>query len=330
MHAITTDGALEERLGKPPSLVFLKTINHLDDGALSWIAASHLMIASLADADRIGIVLAGGAPGWANGDSRHLHLPTAMIDQTDRAVPGASFGSSFLIPSLNEILRVNGQVVANDGVIVRVRVDECYIHCGKALIRSEFWSRASDADVPDQVSFFGQATRFMALASVNSDGRADLSPKGDPAGLMVQFSGDAMWFADRPGNKRIDSFRNIVTQPRVASLLIIPGTNTVVEVTGQATIVDDPEICARFIVGGKVPALVIGIRGLMTRFYDSPSLARAGLWPAPAAPKDVSAAKIGVGHIKLSRSEEAKAVAEQLSPGMIEAGLRADYEKNLY
>ncbi|WP_443971467.1 hypothetical protein [Sphingobium sp. CR28] len=65
------------------------------------------------------------------------------------------------------------------------------------------------AAAPDLASLatFAEHCRFLALATSNSDGYADLSPKGDPAGLIVKIEGNTLRFADRPGNKRIDSFR---------------------------------------------------------------------------------------------------------------------------
>lgn len=331
MVAITDLAMLEERVGTPSPLVFMKMTDRLDEGALGWIAASPLMIASFADARDVSVTLGGGRAGWAGGDARELRLPAAALDDPSLAVPGTSFGSSFLVPSLNEILRVNGRVAANDGRSIAVEVEECYIHCGKALIRSDFWAPRTPQPGPDELPSFAQATRFMALATVDAAGRGDLSPKGDPAGLMVRLDGDTLWFADRPGNKRIDSFRNIVSQPKVAALLVTPGTVRVAEVTGVARIDDDEEIRDRFAVGDKVPELATGIAATTARLRDSASLVRAALWPARAAPAEVNAGKIAVGHLKLAKAEAAQAAAEKMAaPGVAEAAMQADYRNNLY
>lgn len=330
-HAITTDAALEEHIGKASPLIHQKAISWLDEGALGWIAASPLMIASIADGERIGVTLGGGPPGWASGDTHELLLPAAMIDDPGLVRAGASFGSSFLIPSIREVVRVNGRIASNDGDLIRVQVEECYLHCGKALIRSAFWKALPSDGAPDDMSTFSAASRFMALATANADGQADLSPKGDPAGQMAQCRSDAMWFADRPGNKRIDSFRNIVTRPGVAAILIIPGSTRVAHVVGEARIVDDPDVRACFTVDDKVPALATGIHHFTADLWESAALARAGLWPAPPAPANVKAARIALGHIKFAQSEEARMVAQAMSaPGVVEGALEADYEKNLY
>lgn len=86
---------------------------------------------------------------------------------------------------------------------------------------------------PADLAAFVAASRFMALATVGAEGRADVSPKGDPAGCMAQLDGDRLWFADRPGNRRVDSFRNIVDQPQAALALLVPGATAVVIVRGR-------------------------------------------------------------------------------------------------
>ena len=76
----------------------------------------------------------------------------------------------------------------------------------------------------------------MSLATMDSQGRVDVSPKGDPQGSMIRLADDAAWFADRPGNRRADSFRNILSQPRVALAAFLPGITRIALVSGTARI----------------------------------------------------------------------------------------------
>src|SRR3546814_15012643 len=92
----------------------------------------------------------------------------------------------------------------------------------------------------------------MALATIDAAGCADLSPKGDPAGAMAHIAGDQLWFADRPGNRRADSFRNIIAQPRIAAALLIPGSSHIAIIRGTAMLTDDANARASFEVQGKV------------------------------------------------------------------------------
>jgi uncharacterized protein len=328
---IATVAALEERIGKASELVRLKSIDHLDEGALNWIKASPLMFAGFGDARRLALTLGGGDPGWAEGDAHELRLSALKLDDHALAQPGSSFGSIFLIPSISEILRVNGRVAEIDRGQIRVSIEECYFHCGKALIRSSFWDASDGAIAPDGVSAFASAGRFLALATIDTQGRADLSPRGDPAGAMTCFEDGTLWFADRPGNKRVDSFRNIMVQPRVAAAIIIPGSAQVIRILGNARITEDEPLRARFAVNGKIPALVTGIDHLTVERRESSALARADLWPAPTAPAHINPAKIAIAHMKLNKSADARLAGAAMSePGVMERELAKEYKKNLY
>ncbi|MBP7334235.1 pyridoxamine 5'-phosphate oxidase family protein [Niveispirillum sp.] len=330
MNLLTTRDHLEAVIGTPPAMVTAKTIDHLDPGAISWLAASVIMVASVAHGDDIDVLIGGDAPGWATGHQDTLILPAASLDATGCLVPGAGFGSIFLVPGLNEIMRVNGRVASSDQTGIRVTVDECYIHCGKALIRSDFWSPVSKSDEISLDAFTGEC-RFLALATCDSHANADLSPKGDPAGLMVRLDDGAIRFADRPGNRRIDSFRNMIEQPRVAAALIVPGLYRVIVVHGRARITDDPSEREAFTVGDKVPQLVTVVGDARIELRDSSALRRVAAWPAPPPPEGLKAGKIATGHLKLSKGLSARLAGYVMSvPGLVERELAKDYKANLY
>ncbi len=332
---ITTVEALECVIGKTPPPMHLKVIDHLDAGALHWISRSPLMFAGFGDGSGVGVTLAGGAPGFASGDARELRLPVALLDDPTLARPGAAFGSLFPLPGIGETLRVNGRVTSVDANEVQIAVDECYGHCGKALIRSEFWSVQSIASAPDDIASFVAGSRFLALASMSAEGHADLSPKGDPAGSMVQFDGNTLWFADRPGNRRVDSFRNMIDRPQVALALLIPGSTHIAVLRGDARLTTDEAARARFTVQEKTPLLAIRVEVSAIELRDSPALARANLWPVHAE-IDIDPAKLFVEHIKLNKADGIGAALARASlsvPGvtaLLKKGLDKDYKENLY
>lgn len=332
---ITTVEALEAVVGKTPPPMHLKVIDHLDLGALRWISKSPLLFAGFGDEPGVGVTLAGGAPGFARGDSRELRLPVALLDDPALARPGAAFGSLFLLPGIRETLRVNGRVTIADADEIRIAVDECYGHCGKSLIRSEFWSAQPIANASDDMASFVADSRFLALATTSAEGHADLSPKGDPAGCMVQFDGNTLWFADRPGNRRVDSFRNIIGRPQVALALLIPGSTHVAVLRGNAQLTTDEAARARFTVQDKTPLLVIRVDDSAIELRASSALARANLWPVRAE-TDIDPAKLFVEHIKLNKAGGIGAALARASlsvpgvTGLLKKGLDKDYKENLY
>ncbi|WP_224372302.1 pyridoxamine 5'-phosphate oxidase family protein [Hyalangium versicolor] len=334
--SIETVDELEAIIGKVPPAIQLKVINHLDAGALRWIAASPLMFAGFARGTTLGVTLGGGPPGFASGDAQTLRLPVAMLDEPSLAQVGQGFGALFLLPGTGETLRVNGTVSAQDPGEIHITVHECYGHCAKALIRSEFWEAQPHGRVPSDPSAFIDAARFMALATIDAQGHADLSPKGDPAGTMVRLDDHRVWFADRPGNRRIDSFRNILAQPRVAAALLIPGSAYVASVSGTARITTDEAVRSRFAVQGKVPALVTAIDEAAIQIHESPALARANLWPAKPPTHGIHVARLFIEHVKLNKEKGlgARLASVALSvpgvSGLLEKGLEKDYKDNLY
>lgn len=330
---IATIADLEAAIGKTPPAMHLKVIDHLDAGALRWIAAAPLAFVGLGAGRTVAITLAGGTPGFAQADAQTLRLPLALLDDPASVRADLACGMLFLAPGIGETLRVNGRVAAVADGEATVAVEECYVHCAKALIRSEFWSAAPLRHPPGSPEAFVAATRFVALATIDAAGRADLSPKGDPAGCMTRLDQGRLWFAERPGNRRADSYRNIIAQPRVAAALLIPGAAAVAIVTGAAHLTADAAARAAFTVRGKLPALAAGFDDLAIALRPSPALARARLWPLDAAAQGIDPAQMLGAHVRLNKDKGlgARIAGALVSiPGLMQKGLDKDYKSNLY
>ncbi|MDQ8730246.1 pyridoxamine 5'-phosphate oxidase family protein [Bradyrhizobium sp. LHD-71] len=333
---ITSVADLEAVIGKTPLPMTLKVIDHLDEGALRWIRLSPLMVAAFGDGAVVAVTLAGGEAGFAAGSTRELRLPIALLDDPASARPGAAVGSLFPLPGVTETLRVNGRVTDVRNGEIHIAVEECFGHCGKALIRSDFWTAAPLAVPPADISAFVAECRFMALATIDAQGRADLSPKGDPAGMMAQLDGSRLWFADRPGNRRVDSFRNIITQPRVAAALLIPGSTHFLRLSGVARMTSDEAVRAQFRVQDKTPALATLIDDLSVTMSESSALVRARIWPVAGRPAGIEPAKIFAEHIKLNKAKGlgARLTSAALSvpgtTGLLQKVLEKEYKDNLY
>src|SRR6266700_8267893 len=103
---------------------------------------------------------------------------------------------------------------------------------------------------------FIEAAPFFALATNGPEG-IDCSPRGDAPGFVRVADEKTLLIPDRRGNNRIDSLRNIVSDPRVALLFLIPGIGETIRVIGRAAISTDPELAASAAVNDKAPACVI-------------------------------------------------------------------------
>jgi hypothetical protein len=119
---------------------------------------------------------------------------------------------------------------------------------------------------------------FCLLATSAPDGSCDVSPRGDPAGSVLVLDDKTLVLADRPGNKLVDSFRNILDNPHAGLLFIIPGMNETLRVNGRATIVSDAPFFDDLMVKGKRPQLAIVIEVRELYMHCAKAFLRSSLW----------------------------------------------------
>jgi len=122
-----------------------------------------------------------------------------------------------------------------------------------------------------------EACPFVALATSGPDG-LDCSPRGDARGFIRVQDDKTLLLPDRRGNNRIDSLRNILRDPRVALLFLIPGVGTTLRVNGRASIHTDAELLQSFAVDGAAPRSVITIRVDAVYFQCARAILRSELW----------------------------------------------------
>ncbi len=330
---LTTLDQVQQCVGRLPAPRDLKVIDHIDEHAARWLSYSRFGFLALGDAGGVQLTAAGGECGFVSTPSSTcIRIPLSSLDDPGPVVPGLSFGGLFLVGGMDESLRVNGTVSDIADGQASVAVQECYLHCAKAFRRSDFWQpEATDTSRIDTAECL-QRVRFLALATINCHGHADVSPKGDPEALL-QSEGNLICFADRPGNRRIDSFRNILEQPAVSVLALIPGHNEILEITGHAELCTDRKLMQQFAIQGKVPKLITKISPATLLSRASKALVDAAQWPRQHAPKDLIPADIFKAHIKYSKDSSLQAKVARAAiamPGAMQKGLDHDYKHNLY
>ncbi len=124
---------------------------------------------------------------------------------------------------------------------------------------------------------FIEAAPFFALASVGPEG-VDCTPRGDEPGFVRVADERTLMIPDRRGNNRIDSLRNIVRDPRVSLLFLIPGVGETFRVIGRASISTDPALCESFVFAGKTPRAVLIVSVERVYFQCSKAIIRSKLW----------------------------------------------------
>jgi hypothetical protein len=124
---------------------------------------------------------------------------------------------------------------------------------------------------------FIEASPFAVLATVGPYG-LDASPRGDPPGFVEIVDEHTLLMADRRGNNRIDSLRNVLANPQIALLFLVPGVGETLRVNGRAEISVDPALLERLSLGGKLPRSVLRIHIESVFFQCSRALIRSELW----------------------------------------------------
>lgn len=133
----------------------------------------------------------------------------------------------------------------------------------------------------DHYKAFIDKAPFVVLATVGPEG-LDCSPRGDPPGFVRVRDAKTVLIPDRRGNNRIDTLRNLVRDPRISLLFMIPGIGETLRINGRAEISADPELCASFAERGKAPTTVLVVTAERVYFQCPKALARSRLWSADA------------------------------------------------
>ncbi len=145
---------------------------------------------------------------------------------------------------------------------------------------------------------------FVVIATVGPEG-LDCSPRGDPAGFCRVADPKTVLIPDRRGNNRIDSLRNIVRDPRISLLFIIPGIGNTLRINGRAEIRDDADLLQSFAMGDKLPRTVLKVTTDRVYFQCPKAFIRSRLWDPSA-------------HVPRSELPSSGEILERLSKGAID------------
>ncbi len=333
---------LEAAVGTRPLAAMMKSIDQLDEHCTTLLAASPLGVAGLTDADgRQRAQVIGGSPGFARvASATSLDLGEALP-----AAPQSPVSTLFFLPGWRETLRINGSMhPSSAGVVV---VEEAFVHCAKAIIRSGLWTTPPPApDLPadpavlsdsldDTTAAFVDSSPFVVMASQDLDGHADASPKGDPPGFMRVLDASTIAIPDRRGNRRTDTFHNVIERPEVAFLVLRPGDDRVLELQGTARVTDDRTLCGSMAIGGKAPHAAIVLSIERSRFESSRAIADSRVWDG-SCHVDTSAlpraSLIWTDHVKANPASgpAAAAIRAAARERAVRAGTAVDYRHGLY
>ncbi|RNB55827.1 pyridoxamine 5'-phosphate oxidase family protein [Brevibacillus gelatini] len=164
---------------------------------------------------------------------------------------------------------------------------------------------------------------FLIISTADEKGNCDASPRGDAPGFVHIIDDHHLVIPERPGNRRMDSITNILKNPHVGLIFLIPTLEETLRINGKACVIQDQDILQKMAVKGKVPALGIGVQVEECYVHCAKAFLRSGLWKPdtwPEAGTTPDIAKMVADHVNLP-GISAKEVA---------AGLRDSYTNRLY
>ena len=165
---------------------------------------------------------------------------------------------------------------------------------------------------------------FLCIGTQNTS--ADVSPRGDPAGFVQILNPHTIAIPDRPGNNRLDTLSNIVANPHVGLLFMIPGFDDTLRLNGQATLVTDPDLLASMAVNGRAPKLAIVVRVSEVFLHCAKAFRRSRLWD-PTQHQDRGGMP---SLLQIILDQTTGAPADKAEMQKIDAGLEEDYKQTMY
>jgi uncharacterized protein len=167
---------------------------------------------------------------------------------------------------------------------------------------------------------------FLCIGTQGPDGQADVSPRGDAPGFVRLLDDQTLAIPDRPGNNRLDTMVNIVGNPSVGLLFMIPGFDDTLRVNGRAVLSRDPDLLALMAVEGRLPRLAIVVTVVEHFLHCAKAFRRSRLWD-PVARQD----RAGMPSlVQILLDQTTGAPQEPAEIARLEEGLEEAYRTSMY
>ncbi|MCZ7885778.1 MULTISPECIES: pyridoxamine 5'-phosphate oxidase family protein [Agrobacterium] len=173
---------------------------------------------------------------------------------------------------------------------------------------------------------FIRRSPFLCIGTQNLAGKADVSPRGDPAGFVKVLDGRTLVIPDRPGNNRLDTLSNIIANPVVGLLFIVPGFDDTLRVNGRATLSNDPELLKLMSVADRIPKLAIVVKVDEVFMHCAKAFRRSHLWD----PAHLQVRSEMPSLIKIILDETTGAPTDGREMQKMDEQLEQDYRRTLY
>ncbi|GAA1778856.1 hypothetical protein GCM10009735_06300 [Actinomadura chokoriensis] len=351
MHTVTTVEAVETLIGRTPRLILLKAVDTIDDGCRDVLARSPVAGVGYRDgAGAAHTTLVGGSPGFAHAETA-AHLSFAIPADEPQPAQGTGLSMIFLLPGIGETLRLNGSASDVSGGRVTVALHEAWVHCARCVLRSGLWKERRDNAAPAQagtaqgplahsaVAEFLSRTPFLLISSRDGNDHGDTSPKGDPPGFVHVLDGHTLAIPDRRGNKRADTFRNLMACGEVSLAALVPGRDDVLHLSGTARVTDDPALLSTMALKDKPPHAATVVRVHRAQVTPNEAVRLSRMWDRSVHVNRSGAfdmTSVAARHLAHNKGRGASASMARIlskglgaSPGLARRAMDAAYRREL-
>lgn len=167
---------------------------------------------------------------------------------------------------------------------------------------------------------------FLCIGTQSPKGQADVSPRGDPKGFVKVLDDQTLLIPDRPGNNRLDTLSNILANPVVGLLFMVPGFDDTMRVNGKARITRDPDLLALLTVNDRIPTVAIVVTVEEVFLHCAKALRRSKLWD-PTQRQD---RREMPSLVKMILDQTTGAPDDPQEMAKLDADLEVDYQKSMY
>ncbi len=167
---------------------------------------------------------------------------------------------------------------------------------------------------------------FLCIGTQATDGSADVSPRGDPRGFVKILDNKTLLIPDRPGNNRLDTLSNILTNPKVGLLFLIPGFDDTMRINGRAQLTRDPELLALMSVKDRMPTVAIAVHVDEVFLHCAKALRRSKLWDASQFQNRSEMPSL----VKIILDQTTGAPSDPVEQGKLDEALEQDYRDTMY
>jgi PPOX class probable FMN-dependent enzyme len=206
------------------------------------------------------------------------------------------------------------------------RIEEKSVLRAKMGGVSDLAARKTLARLDKYARTFIERSPFLCIGTSDENGNADVSPRGDPPGFVRILDDHTLIIPDRPGNNRGDTMQNIIANPQVGILFLIPGIDDTLRVNGKAWIIDDPAELAPAAINGRPPKIGIKVKVEEVFFHCAKAFRRSKLWDQSS---HVDRGFLpGLAHIVMEQARACE--VDTTESDEVEAEIQEEYKTGLY